>query len=326
MPSTKSSVAECTGLNARGTCPNAIRASGGVITCSPYKTIICLHYSTSVDFGMIQDPALAVLHKVTLTLVPKTVPTSHRHCTMEPAGLTVGVVALAGLFNNAVDCFEYIQLGRNFGKDFQTSLLKLDNARLRLSRWGEAARLNGDVADVQSLELTALSPEDIPKAEGLLGHILDLFTDAEKVSGNFKSQAVTGDSGLMVLDVHADLDAAHRTLHDQMRGLSIRRQNKTSLQQKAKWALYEKKHLERLISDVIELVNDLVETFPAIQQAQRELCKIEVSDIGTNGSLPILEGITASQDKELHAAILEVLKKSDVSIHKSEYLRNLIVS
>jgi Prion-inhibition and propagation len=32
---------------------------------------------------------------------------------MEPVGLTVGVIALAGLFNNAVDSFEYIQLGWN---------------------------------------------------------------------------------------------------------------------------------------------------------------------------------------------------------------------
>jgi hypothetical protein len=154
----------------------------------------------------------------------------------------------------------------------------------------------------------------MPKAEGLLGQILDLFTDAEKVSGKFKSRVGTGDSSLMVLDMQTDLDAAHQTLHEKMRGLSIRRQNKTTLRQKAKWALYEKKHFERLITDVIELVNALVETFPAVQQAQRELCKIEVADIGINGSLPILEDIVASQDKDLHAAIMEVLKKSDVSM------------
>ena len=56
---------------------------------------------------------------------------------MDPASLATGVLALAGLFNNAVECFEFIQLGRNFGGDFQTSLLKLDDVRLRLSRWGE---------------------------------------------------------------------------------------------------------------------------------------------------------------------------------------------
>jgi hypothetical protein len=37
---------------------------------------------------------------------------------MEPTGLAVGIIALAGLFNDAVDCFEYVQLGRNFGKNF----------------------------------------------------------------------------------------------------------------------------------------------------------------------------------------------------------------
>lgn len=52
----------------------------------------------------------------------------------EAAGLAASVIALAGLFNNTVECFEFIQLGRNFGKNFQTSQLKLDNARLRLSR------------------------------------------------------------------------------------------------------------------------------------------------------------------------------------------------
>ena len=70
----------------------------------------------------------------------------------ETAGLVVGVVALAGLFNTTVECFEFVQLGRNFGKDFQTSQLKLDNARLRLSRWGKSLGLVEDVRDLASLQ------------------------------------------------------------------------------------------------------------------------------------------------------------------------------
>jgi hypothetical protein len=34
----------------------------------------------------------------------------------ELAGLAVGLLALVGLFNNAVDCFSYIQAGRNQGE------------------------------------------------------------------------------------------------------------------------------------------------------------------------------------------------------------------
>lgn len=36
----------------------------------------------------------------------------------EAAGLVVGVVGLASLFNNTVEWFEFIQLGRAFGKNF----------------------------------------------------------------------------------------------------------------------------------------------------------------------------------------------------------------
>jgi hypothetical protein len=232
---------------------------------------------------------------------------------MEPAGLAVGVIALAGMFNNAVDCFEFVQLGRNIGKDFQTDLLKLDNAGLRLSRWDKAAGLSGQVANAQSLISTMLSTEDIPKAEKLLGQVLELFEDAEKVSGKFKSQAAAGDLSLLVVDVQGDVDSDRRTLHEKMRDLSIERKNKTPLRQKVKWALYEKKYFERLIADIIELVDSLVETFPAVRQAQHDLCKEEVSEIGSNEILTTLDGIAASQDQDLHAVILEVLKKSDVS-------------
>lgn len=59
---------------------------------------------------------------------------------MEPTSLATGIVALAGLFNNAIDCFEYVQLGRNFGKNFQTSLLKLDSASFAAIAMGRSCR------------------------------------------------------------------------------------------------------------------------------------------------------------------------------------------
>jgi Prion-inhibition and propagation len=57
---------------------------------------------------------------------------------MEPASLTVGVVGLAGLFSACMECFDYLQLGQAFGEDYGKCLLRLDAAKLRFSRWGEA--------------------------------------------------------------------------------------------------------------------------------------------------------------------------------------------
>ena len=130
----------------------------------------------------------------------------------------------------------------------------------------------------------------------------------------FKSRGSANDSSLMVLDVQADMDPIHRSLHEKMRDLSIKRQNGTALRQKVKWALYEEKHFKRLIEDIIDLVNDLVEVFPAAEQVQRELCEVEASEIGTSESLAILKSIASSQDKELETAIAKALK-SNVSMH-----------
>jgi hypothetical protein len=159
-----------------------------------------------------------------------------------------------------------------------------------------------------------LSTEDILKAENLLGQVLELFKDAERVSGKFKSQAATGDFSLLIVGVQADVNPDYRTLHKKMRDLFILRKNKTPLRQRVKWALYEKKYFERLIADIIELVDSLVETFPAVRQAQQDLCKEEVGEIRSNEILTVLDGIAASQDKDLHAVILEVLEKPDVSV------------
>jgi hypothetical protein len=106
----------------------------------------------------------------------------------ETAGLVVGVVALAGLFNNTVECFEFVQLGRTFRKSFQTSQLKLDNARLRLSRWGKSLSLNDDVQNTVSLQGHFGSAANVKHAEALLGQIVELFAEAEGVSNKYKSR------------------------------------------------------------------------------------------------------------------------------------------
>jgi hypothetical protein len=93
----------------------------------------------------------------------------------EVVGLVLGGLGLAGLFNNALDCFEYIHIGKNFAGSLQTSLLKLDNARLKLSRWGEALGLSGAFIRDAAYLPDGIDDKDKVKAEKLLGQILMLF-------------------------------------------------------------------------------------------------------------------------------------------------------
>jgi hypothetical protein len=220
----------------------------------------------------------------------------------ETAGLVVGIVALAGLFNNAVECFDFVQLGRSFGKDFQTSQLKLDNARLRLSRWGKSLRLDDKIEHTASLHRYFDSESTIKHAEALLGQIIELFADAEGVSNKYKSRT-NGSSA--TFDSQCDLDPGLTTLHQKMRQLALNRQNRAGMRQKARWALYQEKHFRRLIEDITELVNDLEKLFPATQQIQRELADAEVLTIGDGASIAILKEIAAEQDTMLEQAIIK---------------------
>jgi hypothetical protein len=229
---------------------------------------------------------------------------------MEPVGFAVGVIALAGLFNNAVDCFEYVQLGRNFSSKFQTNIIRLDNARLRLSRWGQAVGVGSDLAEIRSLDSATLSQEDIKRAEEMLGQIQKLFADAEGISTSLKAKANSGDSSLDVLDTRKELDALGTSLHEKMRALSIKRQDKTSLTKKVKWALYKEKDFNRLLEDVIELVDDLVGLFPAARPVQLQLCDSEIREIDKENLLVLQQSAAAIKDKDLEAVISRALESS----------------
>lgn len=230
---------------------------------------------------------------------------------MEPAGLAVGVIGLAGLFNNAIDCFKYVQLGRNFGVDFQTNLIKLDIARLRLSRWGRSIGLSGDVQDARSLQNT-LRAENVKKAEGVLGHILDLFAHAERIAREFEGKAGPNDPGLQICDLQRDLGPTAKSLHEKMRDLSLRRQNRTRLRYKAKWALYKEEDFKKLIVEISNLTNDLIELFPAATHTRKKICQAELSEISQAASyngLGLLRGSAAGQDEDLEAMILDVIAR-----------------
>lgn len=88
---------------------------------------------------------------------------------MEPASLTVGVVGFASPFSTCMECFDYIQLGRAFGKDYGKCLLRLDAAKLRFSRWGEAM---GIALSSQTRGTIVVPDKDFQVAQSLLQQIV----------------------------------------------------------------------------------------------------------------------------------------------------------
>ncbi|KAA8642623.1 hypothetical protein EYZ11_009034 [Aspergillus tanneri] len=211
------------------------------------------------------------------------------------------------MFNDAVESFGCIQLGANFGSSFQTSLLKLDVTRLRLTRWGQSIGL-ANIDDVKSLQMTKLSAEDREHVRDLLDQILELFVDAEASSKRFKKR--TGSSATPALDPAKELDTVSGSLHQKMQDLAKKRQGESKLEQ-SEWTLYEEKNFTRLIEDISELVDGLIDLFPGIQEEQRKLCEEEVAEMNTSEKvLPLLKEIATGQDKLLSDTVVKVIQST----------------
>ncbi|KAI7385425.1 hypothetical protein KC336_g17967 [Hortaea werneckii] len=59
----------------------------------------------------------------------------------EAAGLAIGVIALASLFNTCLELFDYIEAGRDFLDDFNLACTKISALHRRLQIWGSVVRL-----------------------------------------------------------------------------------------------------------------------------------------------------------------------------------------
>ena len=73
---------------------------------------------------------------------------------------------------------------------------------------------------------------------------------------------------------------------------------KASLMQKTAWALYQRKHFDRLVDDITELVDGL-ETIVPIEAAKRRLVEIEITDISDEPSLQVIEAAAEGVDSVL---------------------------
>jgi hypothetical protein len=76
-------------------------------------------------------------HKRGTLTQPQQHPVSLKHATMEPVGLAVGLLGLAGLFSSCLEAVDKVQDYRSYEVESQALSAQLKAERLRLEHWGE---------------------------------------------------------------------------------------------------------------------------------------------------------------------------------------------
>lgn len=235
----------------------------------------------------------------------------------EPFGIVAGAVGIAGIFSTCLECFDYIQIGRRFGKDFQTKLLTLNLLKSRLSRWGTTVRIYED----PFLQHPEAAQGDIALAKHTLYQILVLLADAEKVSSKFRATAKPTED--LSVFTNSQMDTEIAALSNRMRQQAARRQQGASLVKLAGWALYSRDLYTSLIENIMGLLDNLEQLLPA-QEAQASLAVAEIKELSEevrdkqDSTLRILHGLSAGVDRMMHDAMGDLIAARKISIGSME--------
>ncbi|KAG5659178.1 hypothetical protein KAF25_000380 [Fusarium avenaceum] len=214
----------------------------------------------------------------------------------EVFGAVAGAISIAALFNNCIDCFDYIQLAKSFGEDFSRYQLRLDVAKCRLSRWGAAIDINNDSRFLGD----ASADPTVELAMNMLREIVERFGAAHRVSLWYKATSTEQQSTAICTE--ADLETVSQRLHNRFRRLAIQRQNRVSLIKKAYWAIYDKRYMGKVIDDIFDFLNELEKVFPAPPQAITQLVEMEISEVNDQQELKMIQDVAKDLDLVLEAA------------------------
>ncbi|KAI4230950.1 MAG: hypothetical protein LQ349_005917 [Xanthoria aureola] len=214
----------------------------------------------------------------------------------EAFGIAAGAVGIAAAFTACVDCFEYVQFGRHFGRDYQTDLLALNCSRIHLTRWGQAV----DILNDPKLGRPDATAREIRTVKDTLCQILVLFADSAKIS----QQYTTGED-LSVLSSDS-MDSTFVALNNKMRELAIKRQKSSSILRITQWALYRRSEFKSLIEGISSLIDSIEKIFPA-PQAQLALVRQEAAQLHDQRALELVETAAEGVDGLLQNAAREVL-------------------
>ena len=188
----------------------------------------------------------------------------------EVAGLVIGGVGLVALFDSCMSGFQYLEAGANYGRDYNKAALKVSLNQLRLAQWRNSVEL---VEDPQhgTRGLPIANSEQTAKVQELLEEIQDGFEVAEKTAQRHKLKKI-----LLAPEQQAGAETA-TALVTTVKARALQRQDKSSLKQKALWALHDQRKLTQLIDDQKEYITALVDLFPAISSKQLDLAKMEAA-------------------------------------------------
>jgi len=222
---------------------------------------------------------------------------------------------LANLFNTAITWFDYVLVAKQAAPRLQSLLVKLDEAQLRLTRWGKAAGLSGiRIKDEVSMRLEdsfQLDDEQEQQAIRTFRTVAALFEECQKLCHRERSGKSDDDPSVRENEISPfgaagpNWNPMHRYLHGKMRDIADGRRNKVPVAQRVKFAIYKKEHLEQFIKDINDHIDALYRIYSPSVEEEKTLGKSELAEL-----LQVVKelGVASERDPVIHSAVQNILQ------------------
>ncbi|CAI7596253.1 unnamed protein product [Penicillium bialowiezense] len=241
---------------------------------------------------------------------------------VEPVGTTLGAVSLAtaisGIFVSVVECYEFVELGRRFGSDFEKSQARLEALKLQLTRWGISAGALPDPQTGQCRDVK-VGKDIADSATRLLAIIREDTMEIERKSDRYLSQSSSGSDQELAINDQNDMTVSVQSLMSRTNIIIAKRVNKLKWTRKTKWAVFDKRFLDTLLEDITGNLGLLEKLVPG--EPRTELCRMEVDEVQDGQSQAVVELLYEASDTNgdtlLKQAVREALN-SRVSGNKWE--------
>jgi ubiquitin-protein ligase len=217
---------------------------------------------------------------------------------VDPVGVVLGVAGLAGLFSTCVQCFELVNLGRAYARDFEILQTKFEAQKVRFLIWGQAV----GVTEGSSYDTRLDLPEIRPTVIRLLNCVRLLFSDSQELNRRY---GLFPDPGGSPTNNRIIFRETYRRFHARI----SKAQSDASFLTTARWAIGDKTKFVSLVQDVKDLVDALEDITKSLQMLarQQEIITVEIESITDTTSLRLLEeACSGSEDGISDAASLRL--------------------